>query len=86
MAICADNLDLQLDTNSFECAHRIVNHSVGKKHPIVDKFTQLKTKRSTCDRKLKGTNYSVTQDLNFLRAKYVQSYSGSFGPKPVPLN
>ncbi|XP_077501283.1 uncharacterized protein LOC144112081 [Amblyomma americanum] len=64
--VCRNNLDITLEPNDIERAHRLGNHSADRTRPVIVKFLSHKTKDALLSngRKLKDTNYSIGEDFS----------------------
>ncbi|XP_072141924.1 uncharacterized protein [Dermacentor andersoni] len=64
--LCRDRLQLTIDPKEIERAHRIGRHSPNHSRPLIAKFTFHKTKVNilSSGRKLKGTDYSISEDFS----------------------
>lgn len=64
--VCRKNLDITLEPNDIERAHRLGNHSADRIRPVIVKFLSHKTKDALLSngRKLKDTNYSIGEDFS----------------------
>ncbi|XP_037582579.1 uncharacterized protein LOC119466154 [Dermacentor silvarum] len=64
--LCRDKLQLMIDPKEIERAHRIGRHSPNHSRPVIAKFTFHKTKVNILSngRRLKGTDYSISEDFS----------------------
>ncbi|XP_050033107.3 uncharacterized protein [Dermacentor andersoni] len=64
--LCRDRLQLTIDPKEIERAHRIGRHSPNHSRPLIAKFTFHKTKVNilSSGRKLKGADYSISEDFS----------------------
>lgn len=63
---CEKNLQITLTSQQFERVHRLGRFSPDKCRPIIAKFVLFKDKQivQALSRKLKGTDYSISQDFS----------------------
>lgn len=66
ITFCRDKLDVSLDTNNIERAHRLGRFQENKNRPIIVKFMRFKDKSQilSCGGKLKGTSFSIREDYS----------------------
>lgn len=63
---CADHLDITLNPEHIERAHRLGRHCNGRNRPIIIKFSlfKIEEKGLSNSRKLKAINYRIGEDFS----------------------